>query len=78
MTLAAQKASLRKPSSGSQRWGQHLSPILLSHRADSRFTKQGDWEKLVEKKVRVGWSWSLPTHEDDLQPSILKRSPVPY
>ena len=51
---AAQKARLRRPSSASQRWGQHLTPTLLSHRADTRFTKKGNQEKLEEVKVQLG------------------------
>lgn len=63
-----QLRSLRRPSSGSQRWGQHLPPVLLSHGADITFAKQGDQERL-EVKVKVGMESASADHADDLQPS---------
>ena len=56
-----QLRSLRRPSRGSQRWGQHLPPILLSHGADTTFAKQGDQE-IPEVKVEVGME--LAIHSD--------------
>lgn len=62
------RLQLRRPSSGSQRWGQHLPPVLLSHRADITFAKQGDQE-IREVKVQAGMELASADHEDDLQAS---------
>lgn len=65
-----QHRSLRRPSHGSQRWGWHLPPILLSHRTDTTFSRQGDQE-ILEVKVQARMELASADREDDLPPSAL-------